>query len=370
MGGARAIVVGVEQYAAGWRLDGPASDACRFVEILLTHGIAADSIILLANPLPDNEQRVKDLGLPVLPPDRAMFTRLLREQLPTDSPEQLYFFWGGHGVVDGEGNRRLFYADATVADKRNLDFTDLLASLMTSAYPGLRHQFLAVDACQNLADQLRYAAMLPRDQFPRGSAVAGREQHVLLSASPGQASRNDTANKTGVFSRELLKILAEPRTPWPPDADALASRLDAIFDRLRTEDHSTQTPTYFWRKSPRRDGLVYELRSAPAPSRPTSDQVGTIIDTMLESSELSSVPNLHQIILLMPPLIRGAVRYTGIARTDILAWIMACQEYSTGRAALVGALRLGMANRDALDRVLSAVDKNWPPPPTSAGGAS
>jgi len=48
-----AVVVGVEQYAAGskWDLDGPASDACRIAGWLRDRGVPAEQISLHLSPL-------------------------------------------------------------------------------------------------------------------------------------------------------------------------------------------------------------------------------------------------------------------------------------------------------------------------------
>jgi hypothetical protein len=359
--GVRAIVVGVEQHRSGWKLDGPARDAVRFIEILRARHVADESITLLTNPLPNNVSVVEGTGIAYAEPTRETVSRVLRAELAADPAEQLYFFWGGHGVVDGEDNRRLFYADATLTDKRNLDFTDFLASLRTLAYPAQRRQFLAVDACQNFAAQLRYATTLPHDRMPQGAPAAGREQHVLFAASPGQVARNDSDDKTGVFSRELLALLADDGLAWPPDAARLAERLTEVFDRIREADATAQTPTYQWHKTPREEGLISAIAVPRPAARPTVDQLSELTTAMQAEDELSFSPGIRTIVLLMPPALRASIPYDEVARTYLLRWLRAAVDQ---REEIVRALRNGMANQDALKRVLAAFDQHWP-----AGGA-
>jgi hypothetical protein len=129
--GTRAVVVGVEEYAAGgsWRLDGPALDACRFVEWLIGRGVPAGNVSLLVSPLMENEDAVARHGFDVRPADYATVRATLVDSLRDSGSEFLVLYWGGHGLVDGDDTRRLFCADATTADKRNLDLTALLRSL-------------------------------------------------------------------------------------------------------------------------------------------------------------------------------------------------------------------------------------------------
>ncbi len=360
----RALAVGIESYSAGadWQLDGPAVDACRFVSCLIQRGVPADRITLLVSPLAANESAVSGLGVPVRQPDRATVYDVLTRELREDHSDLLFVYWGGHGVVDGEGNRRLFYADATVHDKRNLDFSALLSSLATSFFPGHPRQILIVDACQNLAEELRYVHSLPSEGLPLGTHVYGREQHVLFAASPGELARNDAGRKAGIFSSELLaRLNCTNEGPWPPDVGALAESLDRHFTSLRASGDTDQTPLHLWRRTPGTDGLVYSLPARQSSAgRLSLDGLEALVTELLKIDEIVDTPNRQQMILLMPTAIKVAVEYFGRPRAHVISWIRACDQFSTGRAAFVGALSLGMANREALRRVLDLVDRLWP----------
>src|SRR6266545_1001998 len=99
------------------------------------------------------------------------------------------------------------------------------STLLTSYFPGFARQFLVVDACQNLTSELSFINQLPHQVLPHGPVVMpDRQQHILLAASAGQVAVNDSRRRTGLFSQELLGLLAQ--SPWPPDADRLARQLD------------------------------------------------------------------------------------------------------------------------------------------------
>jgi hypothetical protein len=358
----RAVVVAVERYEVGksWDLDGPAQDACRYVGWLRGRGVPPSAITLLASPLAENRAALDKLHLPLLPAEQAVVYEVLTKDLPADDADSLIMIWGGHGAVDGENNRRLFYADATERDKRNLDFNALMRALMTPYFPNQRYQLLVVDACQNLTSELRFVSRLPHQTLPdMPSLMPDREQHVLVAASPGQVALNDSTRRTGLFSAELLRILADPATAWPPDAGRLADRLDARFADLRADGTADQRPPYLWQRTPTREGVVFSMKRAK-PGRLTLAALGSIVNVMLDVDELANVSNLQNLINLLPPDIRGAVPYTGNPRVDIIKLLRTCEAYSEGREALVGVLNVGMLNRADLARVLETLDQHWP----------
>lgn len=146
----RAVVVAVEDFHGRHvlpPLSGPAADAARFVAWLRARRVPDASMTLVASPLPANRAVIDGIGLPVRPALQSVLHDLLTREVPADEADLLMVFWGGHGVVDGQGRRRLFYADATADDKRNLDFDELTTALRTSYFPRPRHQLLIADAC-------------------------------------------------------------------------------------------------------------------------------------------------------------------------------------------------------------------------------
>ncbi|MFG2011564.1 hypothetical protein ACGFNF_21115 [Micromonospora sp. NPDC048868] len=358
----RAVVVGVERYDVGpeWDLDGPVRDACRYVQWLRGHGVDDGSITLLATPLPANQALLAQVGLPVRPAQQAVVYDVLTRELPADQADLLILVWGGHGVVDGDGNGRLFYADASAADKRNLDVNALMRALMTAFYPHQRRQLIVVDACQNLVSELQYVNRLPHQTLPAHPALMpGRDQHVLFAASPGELALNDSARRTGLFSDELLHALADPAAAWPPDADQLATHLDGRFARLRAEGATSQRPPYLWRRTPAREGVVFDLGAGRSARMPLA-ALGAVVDVMLGADELASVPNLQHFVSLLPPEIRGAVSYAGSPRMDLVRLLRTCEAYEKGRQALTTVLSVAMANRADLARTLDALDRHWP----------
>ena len=72
--------------------------------------------------------------------------------MPAWRADLFWLFWSGHGALTSEGSLRLFYADASTDDKRNLDWSSLLTALRSDLYPGLPRQTGIVDACQTYAE--------------------------------------------------------------------------------------------------------------------------------------------------------------------------------------------------------------------------
>jgi hypothetical protein len=362
----RAIVVAVERYDVGgaWDLDGPAADASRFVRWLRSRGVPDASITLLASPLPANQAMVGAIGLPARPAAQSVVYDVLAKELPDDRAGLLMMHWGGHGVVDGDGRRRLFYSDATERDKRNLDFNALSRALLTPYFPFQDQQLLVVDACQNLTSELQFVHLLPHQTIPEvPSLMPDRQQHTLFSASPGEVALNDSTRKTGLFSAELLTLLNDPTAPWPPRAEWLAARLNDRFARLRAEGTANQHPPYLWHRTPTVEGVVFGLTPANRPpGRLSLQAIGAIVEVMVDVDELASVSNLQSLINMLPPLIRGAVPYQGIPRADILQLLLTCQRYQNGREALALVLDVGMGNRHDLARVIDVLNRHWPVP--------
>src|SRR5262249_18582285 len=159
----------------------------------------------------------------------------------------LVLFWGGHAVLTADGARRLFYADTTPENLLNLDLSSLLVALRSESYAGLPRQLCVVDACANYVEAWRLSQTLPSEAFSCGLPPAGCEQFALLAGKPGALARNLAAEQPGLFSRELLALLArEPRDRWPPDAPGIAARLQTRFAQLRAAGAADQTPGYFW----------------------------------------------------------------------------------------------------------------------------
>ncbi|WP_432969088.1 effector-associated domain 2-containing protein [Dactylosporangium sp. CA-233914] len=350
-----AVLVAVEAYHAGPALpplNGPAADAARYRTWLRAHGVPDGSVTVFASPLSD----ASDLGPRVRPAQQQQLYDFITGELPTLDADQLIVVWGGHGVVDPDGRRRLFYADATADDKRNLDFNELAKSLTTTYYPRLKRQLLIVDACQTEA---RFITTLPHQALPAGPSLAvDRVQEILFAAGPGQVAINNSRRATGLFSQELLGLLGAPATGFPPAADHLAERLSRRFAELRTADATSQIPQYLWHRTAEGEGL--DIAPPPRPAAPPS--LAPITAAMQQVDELISVPLQQRLIAGLPREIRAAVPHTGFPIIDLVALVRACARFPGGRAALVEVLSTNLPDDPARARVLAAIDEHWPAP--------
>jgi hypothetical protein len=360
----RAVVVGIERYAAGpaWAIDGAAVDAVLVTNWLIDNGVDKDDIALLVAPLPHNAAVVAACGVEPRSPTKSViydvFTRDLRET-PHD---RLFLYWGGHGVVDPAGGRRLFCADATTADKRNVDFDGLRGLLASTYFTGFRMQHLFVDACQVFASERRYLNALPVDGWPGAAPRHGVEQHALFAASPGEAAVNLAMPRTGLFTTELMAQLeATDASPFDLDMPSLATTLDSRFTALRQSGQGRQAPAYVWHKAPHVEGLMYATGPRTNGRRMSTAQLKDLVDVILGCDELADTPSRQQLIMLMPADIRSAIDFSGTPRRHVISWIRACERFTTGRSAFVDAIDLYLTNREDVERILLIIDRVWPP---------
>ncbi|UJW32507.1 caspase family protein [Saccharothrix sp. AJ9571] len=249
-----AVVVAIEEYDAGegWRLDGPVPDACAFADWLVSRGVPPANITLLASPLDRNQYLVDQLkadGVQVADARAENIRERLVTRLPTETSELLVIHWGGHGVVDDGGDRRLLYADSRAHDRRNLNFSRLVRALRTLTYRSHPVQQLVVDSCLTFAHSMGWKTGLPDELFPP-AAPAQRDQRALFAASDGERALNSDARKTGFFSEAVLESLRrQADDEWPPDLDLVWEDTDAVFDHLREQRKTRQTPSHIWYKA-------------------------------------------------------------------------------------------------------------------------
>ncbi|AEV84416.1 hypothetical protein ACWT_3393 [Actinoplanes sp. SE50] len=358
----RAVVVAVEEYDAGdpWALDGPAMDAVRVVTWLRRSGVPDEGITLLVSALPHNRAAVEALGLPVRRPTRAVLYDLFTREIAGDGAAELFVHWGGHGALDDVHHHRLFCADATTADKRNVDFDALRRFLAGVDVRGLRRQVFLVDACQVLASERGYVNRLPVDGWPESPRRSDREQFSLFAAGVGEVADSLTVPRAGLFTAEVLADLTGAGLPATGlDVAALAERIDRRFTELRLAGRARQTPVYVWLKTPVREGNVY--------ATPRTDRrmpiaaLRDIVAVMLAAEEVASTPRRERMIMTMPDEIRSAVAYSSTPREHVIDWVRTCERFRTGRAALEGVLDLSMSDRAAFQRIVDAFDRHWSP---------
>ncbi|MFC6016826.1 hypothetical protein ACFP2T_11485 [Plantactinospora solaniradicis] len=361
----RAVLVGVEEYAAGpaWRLDGPALDACRFARWLIGRGVPAERIELLVSPLPTNRSAVERSGLRTRHPDRATVDLVLHDEVRHGADDELLFvYWGGHGVIDSDESRRLFYADADSANRRNLHLDGLLQSLRTDRFPQ-RHQLVVVDACQNFAGQWRGTRALPADLPQIGTPRPGRDQHVLLAASPGERAGNVDARRTGAFSEVLLgELVAQQDDRWPPNAETVAAGVSRRFAQLRSDGQTRQTPSYLWYHAPhgeRRIGVPGPVPRSAA--RLDLHGLKAISEALLAIDELLDPAVRRQVLLFLPRDIAVVTPTADDARAQVQHWIRTCARFPDGRDAFVAALEMVAPSRSIeFEAATGAIATYWP----------
>jgi len=152
----KALLVGIEKYKAGenWNLNGPAHDVIRMAQWLTKQNVPPENLTIFLSPLDNNQETIEKAreltgSEPATATKSNIQNELSRLQCDRESASLFLFYWGGHGWVTLEGERRLFYADARKDDERNLDFNDLLVSACSDSYRKMPRQLFIVDTCAN-----------------------------------------------------------------------------------------------------------------------------------------------------------------------------------------------------------------------------
>ncbi|MEU9733143.1 hypothetical protein [Streptomyces sp. NPDC048002] len=342
------VVVGVDAYEAGahWALDGPVSDALRFADWFLARGVPPERITALLSAPPGRSDAAREVPYTVLGADRATVHRTLLRTVAADSSELLWVVWGGHGVIDTEGRRRLFYADATSQDPLNLDFDTLLTHYR--AAPRHPRQIWLVDACQLPHNPWRAKRPLPREDYGTPMPRTARDQAVLFAARPGEAAANLAGASTGLFSREALAVLGDEEAAgpgWPPDPGVLMDRLRTRFSRLRAEGLAAQTPTYLWTRTWDGDEGQLLARGAPEPDRAdsadlTPDRLRALTDALLAVAEFVEPQGREEILGLLRVGVRAAIPRHARPRLDTISILRTCARRPGALAELAEAILL------------------------------
>jgi hypothetical protein len=356
-----AVVVGVERYAAGrsWDLPGPAADARRFTAWLRGRGVPAAHIPLLLGDLPGAGGPEVDVVAGAA--GREAVQEVLTRRLPALDGDLLWVFWGGHGVTDPQGHRRLFYADAAADDRRNLDLDAWLNAFTTDLLPGFRRQIWLVDSCQTFVEDLGFARSLPAELPPGGDRLPGREQFVLLASGPGQRAVNDPARQTGVFSRAALAALAATDgATWPPDMSAVAQSVIGQF----TE--GAQRPTSLWYRSWASDVRHLTFPAARRREEPVPDTaLGELINLLAGWPGMTDRDQRQLVLGMLPADLSGAIPRLAAPRLDIISIVRTCRRHPGGLAALVEAV--AMVEPGSLEqRELKDWATRWLPPEPGA----
>lgn len=346
-----AFVVGIERYDAGsaWDLDGPARDAARFTSWLFDRGVPAEQILVFLSPL---DEQLPDVPLPpgvtASPARREQVTEALTRTLPGRGGDLLWLFWAGHGVLTRDDHLRLFFADASTDDKRNLDLNSLLTMLRSDLYPRFPRQAGMVDACQTYAERLQLAMTLPAETFPYGQPLPGREQFVLYAASPGQVAVNLGSVKAGLFSQMVMEELTRlGGNGWPPEMDLVAARLDQRFNELRAVGRADQTPTSFrWRPWQGGERVLGETapgsaRAAIVAGRPPSGlALRELVDRLLDLDVMTDPVRRANIVRRLRKGLATSISYDSSSRPHVVNIIIRSLDYPGGLAELMEAVKL------------------------------
>ncbi|MFJ6512709.1 caspase family protein [Streptomyces sp. NPDC091406] len=316
-----ALVVGVEAYAAGprWTLPGPVRDALRFRDWLRSTGVPDANILLHLAPAP---------GPGPLPghrdADHETLRRALVHELPARQGDVLWIWWGGHGVLDRDEHLRLYCADATDADRRNIDLESARRRLSSDVLPGFAEQNWVVDACQTFEERHRPAVTIPDGSLPAGQRLRVHRQSVLLAADRGQRAANDPVGGQGVFSDILLRELAVLPGGPAPDPEALFAAVRGRFDRLRADGRHTQVPTLHLY----RPGHAEHLPAPPGPPAPrdaggpgregAGGGLARVVDALLAYPLMSDRDERQTMVAELDPVLVARMPRHAVPRTDVL----------------------------------------------------
>jgi hypothetical protein len=333
----RVVAVGVDRYHAGpaWSLTGPVEDSLRFVRFFLAQGIPAPNVTLLTSPVAGDAPD----GVVRRPADRATVREVLVREVASARQSTLFVVWGGHGHVDREHRRRLFYADATDEDAVDLDLDSLLRRYASALVPKLNRQVWLVDACQTheSAGGLRTTG---HETFAAGAPIDGRSQDVIFAAGVGQPAANLNSRRTGLFSREVLSLLESDGLAVLDQPESLLTALRDRFTALRNDGLTAQVPTYLWHRSLLGDEsyLLDPLprpRTAPGVPLPV---FADLVEALLSVPEFQSPNEREHILSLLSGNVRSVIHRGGTARADAVGILQTCLRRPDGLRELGAAI--------------------------------
>lgn len=328
-----ALVVGIEQYAAGagWDLPGPARDALRFRDWLLAGGVPDTHVQLHLAPLPGN---VPDVSF--RPADHESLRRAFITDIPERGDEALWVWWGGHGVLDADDNTRLYTADATLTDRRNIRVESALARLRSDVVPGLGVQMWMVDACRTFDETHRFPQTPPTERLPAGGRTAAHEQILMFAAGRGQRAANDPDRRLGVFSDIVLSAL--PDEPLP-DPAPLFGTVKARMDALRAAGRTSQTFEFRLQ----RPGHTDIGQSGPPPS--AVPPLGRLIEALMAYPLMKDRDQRQTLVDELPSAVVARMPRHPMPRTDVIGIVRALRGRPDGLRRLCAVVAL--LDRDA-----------------------
>src|SRR5262245_2034991 len=260
-----ALVVGVERYRIGAGLHGPSSDALRFVEWLRSKEVPAKNIHLFTAPLVADTlsfaEWAKRTGVENKDARTEVICDLLINRLPHWDGELFYFFWSGHGVVNGREDQCLVCPEITDNHARVINIEAMLQMMRLQQWAHFRRQVCLIDACAT--DYRTYIeGQLSEEQFPqyKGRApISSPDQYVICAVSPGQNASNDPNEQSGKFSSVLREILARPSyNQLLPDWEQIRCAIKDSYDELLEEGKLSHQLAPRWINVKAWDGSRYK----------------------------------------------------------------------------------------------------------------
>lgn len=233
-----ALVIGIEHYALGDHLSGPADSALQFAQWLISNKVPYENIMLLLSPSPNNQTLFNEWP----GPHKGVATReqihyAIKEWLSTKAGELSYLFWGGYGVMTVDKKRRLFYADTARDYWHHLVLESLRVHFLSDLFK-FRHQVLIFDMCANHRNELRDTPFGPGDIFVTGEPTSDKVQELFFASQENQGTTNLPSTQTGLFSRIFQEELGKAAlSQWPPDMYQVANSIVMRFRRDEIHQH-------------------------------------------------------------------------------------------------------------------------------------
>ncbi|MFG2560348.1 caspase family protein [Streptomyces sp. NPDC048496] len=310
-----ALVVGIEQYAAGdsWNLPGPVRDALRFRDWLLELGVPEENVLLHLAPSGGT-----DPGVPYRPADHDTLRRAFVTDIPARAGDVLWVWWGGHGVLDRDEHLRLYCTDATEPDRRNIDVESARSTLRSDAVTGFGRQIWMVDACQTFDERHNFPRSLPGEQFPAGHRIEAHDQILMFAAGRGQRAANDPERRLGVFSDIVLDELPADLLP---DPDVLFESVRARLAALRAAGRTDQLPSLLLHR-PGRTESSPAVSPLPPPAGPggtlAGRQLARLIEALLAYPLMNDRDERQALVNELPPAVVARMPRHPTPRTDVI----------------------------------------------------
>jgi hypothetical protein len=234
-----AIVVGVDHYDYGenWRLAGPAADALRCVDWLITLKLQPKNIALFLSEktwLDDADARAwasTNAWAPQRNASQEQIKQFVNNELPLIDAEAVFIYWGGHGVVDDSRQRNYLYTqDASQGMPFCVCVQELTSALHGPRFRHLKEQVVIVDACANpFSDSGETAQPCTASFVQSGAWEYQTHQFIMFAASAGRLAANISERKSGLFSEAIFKRLTCSRGPaWPDFLEAFDATVAGV----------------------------------------------------------------------------------------------------------------------------------------------